>query len=96
MAKNPAVTEYLAANPRLEIGNHGITHRSMSATGRSSYGIAGTRSGAAVIDEVGPITNFIAEATGMRRADSVPEPLTLTIAPPKSLPTSANRSSGSP
>ncbi|AUG75462.1 polysaccharide deacetylase [Kitasatospora sp. MMS16-BH015] len=40
---NPEVFARLAADPLFEIGNHGTLHRPLSVTGRSAYGIAGTR-----------------------------------------------------
>ncbi|MGV9797791.1 polysaccharide deacetylase family protein [Mycobacterium sp. NPDC003449] len=50
--KNPARARQLAANPLFEIGNHGTRHVPLSVTGRSAYGIAGTRSADEVVDEV--------------------------------------------
>lgn len=49
---NPRWTETLIANPLFEIGNHGTRHCPLSVTGRSAYGIAGTRSAQEVVDEV--------------------------------------------
>lgn len=49
---NPGRTEQLAANPLFDIGNHGTRHVPLSVTGRSAYGIAGTRSAAEAVDEV--------------------------------------------
>ncbi|MFJ8436046.1 polysaccharide deacetylase family protein [Kitasatospora sp. NPDC094019] len=49
---NPATFEDLAADPLFEIGNHGTTHRPLSVTGRSAYGIAGTRDPGEVHDEI--------------------------------------------
>ncbi|MFF3075206.1 polysaccharide deacetylase family protein [Kitasatospora sp. NPDC057936] len=49
---NPAEFERLAADPLFEIGNHGTVHRPLSVTGRSAYGIAGTRDVGEVYDEV--------------------------------------------
>ncbi|WP_018603698.1 polysaccharide deacetylase family protein [Mycobacterium sp. 155] len=42
----------LAANPLFQIGNHGTRHVPLSVTGRSAYGIAGTRSVDEIVDEV--------------------------------------------
>ncbi|MFG3053271.1 polysaccharide deacetylase family protein [Kitasatospora sp. NPDC048239] len=42
----------LAADPLFEIANHGTAHRPLSVTGRSAYGIAGTRDSGGVYDEV--------------------------------------------
>lgn len=49
---NPGRAEQLAANPLFDIGNHGTRHVPLSVTGRSAYGIAGTGSAAAAVDEV--------------------------------------------
>ncbi|WP_259316475.1 polysaccharide deacetylase family protein [Kitasatospora xanthocidica] len=49
---NPDEFEQLAADPLFEIGNHGTVHRPLSVTGRSAYGIAGTRGVGEVYDEV--------------------------------------------
>jgi peptidoglycan/xylan/chitin deacetylase (PgdA/CDA1 family) len=49
---NPAVFRRLAAEPLFEIANHGTRHLPLSVTGRSAYGIPGTRSAAEVYDEV--------------------------------------------
>lgn len=49
---NPAVFHRLAAEPLFEIANHGTRHRPLSVTGRSAYGIPGTRSAGEVYDEI--------------------------------------------
>jgi peptidoglycan/xylan/chitin deacetylase (PgdA/CDA1 family) len=49
---NPAAFRNLAAEQLFEIANHGTRHRPLSVTGRSAYGIAGTRSAGEVYDEV--------------------------------------------
>ncbi|MFE6870997.1 polysaccharide deacetylase family protein [Kitasatospora sp. NPDC057692] len=49
---NPGVFENLAADPLFEIANHGTVHRPLSVTGRSAYGIAGTRDPGEVYDEI--------------------------------------------
>jgi peptidoglycan/xylan/chitin deacetylase (PgdA/CDA1 family) len=49
---NPAAFRRLAREPLFEIANHGTRHRPLSVTGRSAYGIAGTRSAGEVYDEV--------------------------------------------
>ncbi|MQS11100.1 polysaccharide deacetylase family protein [Streptomyces kaniharaensis] len=49
---NPAAFDGLVAEPLFEIGNHGTAHRPLSVTGRSAYGIAGTRDVGEVYDEV--------------------------------------------
>lgn len=50
--RNPDRARQLAGNPLFEIGNHGTRHVPLSVTGRSAYGIAGTRSADEVVDEV--------------------------------------------
>ncbi|MFF4961848.1 polysaccharide deacetylase family protein [Streptomyces sp. NPDC001222] len=49
---NPSVFHQLAADPLFEIANHGTRHRPLSVTGRSAYGIPGTRNAAEVYDEI--------------------------------------------
>jgi peptidoglycan/xylan/chitin deacetylase (PgdA/CDA1 family) len=49
---NAAVFGQLAAEPLFEIANHGTRHLPLSVTGRSAYGIAGTRNAGEVYDEV--------------------------------------------
>jgi len=49
---NPAIFRRLAAEPLFEIANHGTRHRPLSVTGRSAYGIPGTRSTGEVYDEI--------------------------------------------
>jgi peptidoglycan/xylan/chitin deacetylase (PgdA/CDA1 family) len=49
---NPGRVEQLAANPLFEIGNHGTRHVPLSVTGRSAYGIGGTRSADEAVAEV--------------------------------------------
>ncbi|MEU2422224.1 polysaccharide deacetylase family protein [Streptomyces sp. NPDC007851] len=49
---NPAVFRDLAGDPLFEIANHGTRHLPLSVTGRSAYGIPGTRGAAEVYDEV--------------------------------------------
>jgi peptidoglycan/xylan/chitin deacetylase (PgdA/CDA1 family) len=49
---NRAAFRLLAAEPLFEIANHGTRHRPLSVTGRSAYGIPGTRSAGEVYDEV--------------------------------------------
>ncbi|WP_080671528.1 polysaccharide deacetylase family protein [Salinispora cortesiana] len=44
--------ESLMADPLFEIGNHGTNHRPLSVSGRSAYGIAGTKNVAEVYDEI--------------------------------------------
>lgn len=49
---NLAAFRLLAREPLFEIANHGVRHRPLSVTGRSAYGIAGTRNAGEVYDEV--------------------------------------------
>ncbi|MFE2107394.1 polysaccharide deacetylase family protein [Kitasatospora sp. NPDC059463] len=49
---NRGVFDDLAADPLFEIANHGTAHRPLSVTGRSAYGIAGTRDPGEVHDEI--------------------------------------------
>jgi peptidoglycan/xylan/chitin deacetylase (PgdA/CDA1 family) len=49
---NPGRVEQLAANPLFDIGNHGTRHVPLSVTGRSAYGIAGTKSADEAVSEV--------------------------------------------
>ena len=49
---NPARFEQLAGDPLFEIANHGTAHCPLSVSGRSAYGIAGTRDAGGVYDEV--------------------------------------------
>jgi peptidoglycan/xylan/chitin deacetylase (PgdA/CDA1 family) len=49
---NLAAFRQLAGDPLFEIANHGTRHRPLSVTGRSAYGIAGTRNAGEVYDEV--------------------------------------------
>jgi peptidoglycan/xylan/chitin deacetylase (PgdA/CDA1 family) len=49
---NPAAFRQLAGEPLFEIANHGTRHLPLSVTGRSAYGIGGTRNAGEVYDEV--------------------------------------------
>jgi len=49
---NPAVFRQLAGEPLFEIANHGTRHLPLSVSGRSAYGIPGTRNAGQVYDEV--------------------------------------------
>lgn len=61
---NPGRAEQLAANPLFGIGNHGTRHVPLSVSGRSAYGIAGTRSAEEVIAEVWTNHTRIQAVTG--------------------------------
>ena len=64
--KFPSEFHELAANPLFEIENHGLSHRPCSINGRSAYGIKGTQSVRAVIEEVEGNATKIANLTGRR------------------------------
>ena len=49
---NPDLLRALSGNPLFEIENHGLRHKPCSATGRSAYGIRGTRNVGEVFDEI--------------------------------------------
>lgn len=57
---NTALAQDLANDPLFEIGNHGTRHVPLSVTGRSAYGIGGTRS----VDEVWDNHVLLSEMTG--------------------------------
>jgi len=54
----------LAADPLFEIANHGTDHRPLSVTGRHAYGISGTASAEAAIEEVLGCQRMLTEQTG--------------------------------
>jgi peptidoglycan/xylan/chitin deacetylase (PgdA/CDA1 family) len=49
---NPAVFGQLAGDPLFEIANHGTSHLPLSVSGRSAYGIPGTKDAGEVYDEI--------------------------------------------
>ncbi|HKU11596.1 MAG TPA: polysaccharide deacetylase family protein [Sinomonas sp.] len=61
---NTSVSSELAADPLFEIANHGMAHVPLSTTGRSAYGIPGTTSLSAVLDEVSAGAKAILALTG--------------------------------
>jgi peptidoglycan/xylan/chitin deacetylase (PgdA/CDA1 family) len=63
---NPERFAQLAANPLFEIANHGWQHRPASVSGRSAYGIAGTRDVQTLVDEIEANARKIAALTGTR------------------------------
>ena len=63
---NPELFRQLAANPLFEIANHGISHRPASVTGRSVYGINGTRNVAEVVEEIELNARKIEAISGVR------------------------------
>ena len=52
MDANPDIFQTLSRNPLFAIENHGLKHRPCSATGRSVYGIKGTKSVGEIYDEI--------------------------------------------
>ena len=50
--KFPNEFHELAANPLFEIANHGYQHKPLSVTGKSAYGISGTKDIREVVEEV--------------------------------------------
>lgn len=64
IARNRVAFERLAANPLFEIANHGLLHKPASVTGRSVYGIAGTRNVGELVDEIELSNRQLAEITG--------------------------------
>ena len=66
IAANPATTRQLAADPLFEIANHGTSHKPLSTTGNTAYGIPGTRNAGEVYDEVMPNDEALANITGKR------------------------------
>jgi peptidoglycan/xylan/chitin deacetylase (PgdA/CDA1 family) len=50
--KNPQVFKTLAGNPLFDIQNHGLNHLPASVNGRSVYGLKGTATIAALVEEV--------------------------------------------
>ncbi len=64
LAANRAVFDELAADPLFTIENHGTEHRPLSVDGRSAYGISGTASAQAAIEEVLGCQRRIEELTG--------------------------------
>jgi peptidoglycan/xylan/chitin deacetylase (PgdA/CDA1 family) len=65
---NPELFRKLAQNPLFEIANHGMWHKPASISGRSVYGIAGTRDVGELVDEIGLNARKIEEITGKRPA----------------------------
>ena len=65
---NPELFRKLAQSPLFEIANHGMWHKPASISGRSVYGIAGTRDVGELVDEIGLNTRKIEEITGKRPA----------------------------
>jgi peptidoglycan/xylan/chitin deacetylase (PgdA/CDA1 family) len=56
----------LSKNPLFEMENHGTLHKPLSISGRSAYGIKGTKNAAEVVDEVLLNDRKIEELTGRK------------------------------
>ena len=63
---NPELFRRLAANPLFEIANHGMWHKPASTSGRSIYGIAGTKDAKELVDEIELNARKIEAITGKR------------------------------
>lgn len=63
---NRALAKNLAADPLFELANHGTTHRPLSVSGKSAYGIPGTRNPGEIYDEIETNNLLIAELTGRK------------------------------
>jgi len=56
----------LAANPLFEIANHGFSHKPASVSGRSVYGISGTKNAGELVDEIELNAARLEKLTGKR------------------------------
>ncbi|WP_240689645.1 polysaccharide deacetylase family protein [Arthrobacter sp. PAMC25564] len=63
---NQALAKDLAGDPLFELANHGTSHRPLSVTGRSAYGIPGTRNPGEVYDEIMTNDAVLTALTGQR------------------------------
>ncbi|HEY1155385.1 MAG TPA: polysaccharide deacetylase family protein, partial [Arthrobacter sp.] len=63
---NPAMARQLAADPLFEVANHGTSHKPLSTTGNTAYGIPGTKNAGEVYDEIMPNDGVLAAITGKR------------------------------
>ncbi|MDH4100904.1 MAG: polysaccharide deacetylase family protein [Nitrospirota bacterium] len=63
---NRETFERLAATPLFEIANHGFEHKPASVSGKSAYGIQGTRSVEELVDEIELGAQKIAAITGTK------------------------------
>jgi peptidoglycan/xylan/chitin deacetylase (PgdA/CDA1 family) len=63
---NPELFRQLAANPLFEIANHGIRHKPASISGRSIYGIDGTKNIGEVVEEIELNARKIEAISGVR------------------------------
>lgn len=63
---NPDLFKQLAANPLFEIANHGMWHKPASVSGRSAYGISGTKDANELVQEIELNARKIEAITGKR------------------------------
>lgn len=63
---NPELFKTIAANPLFEIANHGTWHKPASVSGRSIYGISGTKDAIELISEIELNARKIETITGTR------------------------------
>ena len=63
---NPELFRRLAANPLFEIANHGMWHKPASVSGRSVYGIQGTKDTGELVEEIERNARKIEVLTGKR------------------------------
>ncbi|MDD2308488.1 MAG: polysaccharide deacetylase family protein [Desulfuromonadaceae bacterium] len=63
---NPELSRRLAASPLFEIGNHGSWHKPASVTGRSAYGINGTKNIGELVEEIELNARKIEAISGIR------------------------------
>lgn len=65
-ARNPSTFEELLHDPLFEIENHGSSHQPLSVSGRSAWGIAGSRNLSQVWDEIVSAHDYFASTYGYR------------------------------
>lgn len=63
---NPELFRRLAANPLFEIANHGLRHKPASVSGRSIYGIQGTKDTVELVEEIELNARKIEAVSGTR------------------------------
>ena len=63
---NPELFRNLAQNPLFEIANHGMWHKPASVSGRSVYGIDGTKNIGELVEEIELNARKIDEISGVR------------------------------
>lgn len=66
IAANQSLAKELAGDPLFELGNHGTSHAALSVSGKSAYGIPGTRNPGEVFDEIMTNDARLTELTGQR------------------------------